>query len=416
MLAIFYFRDLLWYMNSPLRFAGLRNRVSAAALGVICALFLDYFHKPNFDIYSYIHAYRLMFKYSSWHQEVEQASKHRAKKFKLAEQGLNTHENHEKFDDIVIVVVGESVRHQNMQLYGYSRPTTPFLNQRKYELLIFEKAISPATSTVLSLKHVLTPLRPGDKKMLINQPSLVSEARLAGFKTSWITNTYFLGCHASPITIMARDAHELRPTSLETRNEKFRRYDGVVLPVVDELLTKQGKEKKFIFIGTMGSHAIFRYRYPPEFTKFKPVIENDANYHPDLAKEIVNAYDNSILYTDWLLNELITRLEKNGRPATLIYFSDHGKRLYDDGKTINHGFAAPTKVEVDVPLILWQSKNSRCKAEGLSGHTNQLFNLSDLYHLAKFATRIDMKAPAIEFDPNVFIHNKVMNYHQIPKG
>ena len=110
----------------------------------------------------------------------------------------------------------------------------------------------------------------------------------------------------------------------------------------------------------LGSHGPTYYqRYPNEMKKFTPTCDTS-----DLAKcsrdEIINTYDNTILYTDYLISEFIAELEKNEIfEGSLIYISDHGESLGENGIYL-HGlpYAIAPDEQTHVPLMFY-SKNSR---------------------------------------------------------
>jgi heptose-I-phosphate ethanolaminephosphotransferase len=351
-ILVLYLAGLYILLNPPLFFSGPRKRKIGVALLAVTIVVFSLFHKPSGDIYSFVHIYYLGYKYSDWQREIDQVALVRASIFKNRLKLRNGATSKENVDDIVIVVLGESARRSNFGLYGYHRDTTPNLNGMRDELLVFNNAIAPGNSTVLALKFALTPATVGNENDFKKTLSLVSEARLAGYHTTWISNINQFGRHGSALTMISKEADVAISARREGRIDKFFPKDDVVLPYIDRLLEKQNPDKKqYIFISTMGSHAAYRHRAPSNFVKFKPVIEGSGSYHPSKREKIVNAYDNSILFTDWFLSQLITKLKSTGRSATLVYFSDHGERLYDDGKTVVHGFAHPVKLEYDFPFL-----------------------------------------------------------------
>lgn len=413
-LSGFYLICTWWLVQSPFKFKGRRNRLFGLVLIAIAVPSLNHFHRTRYDVYSYYYIYRLAFEYSTWQRDIEQASKTRAARFLTAKSPLSLKEQKTTLDDIVIVVIGESLRRRNMSLYGYKRQTTPLLDKRKNELIIFDHVISPSNSTIMSLMHMLTPLTVTRKKNILNVPSLVGEVRVAGFDTSWISNTNLLGRYASNTTIMARDANRVLVTRPEGHNEKFYLSDLTILPLFDKLLKNNNARKKFFFLATRGSHALYRRRVPDSFRKFLPMPSDGSRYSPRLREKIVNAYDNTVLVTDWFLDQLIQRLEKTGVPATLIYFSDHGERLYDDGKTMFHGSSrSPRKTEYQVPFIIWQSKVRNCKIEKLHAIKHQSINMQYFFKIAKYATCINKRLPKNLYDPHVIARNKLVNYEEL---
>ncbi len=417
LLIIFYGFGLWWYVRSPIRFNSTQERLSGLLLIAVAVVGLVSFYdgKGRYDLYSYIHIYRLAVHYNVLHSNLARISKQREVIFqkRLASQGPRSSKN---LDDIVIIVIGESVRRSSLGLYGYHRKTTPHLDKRRHELLIFNKAISPATNTLLSTAHTMTPLTVDSNESLLENLSLVGEAKLAGFRTTWITNTNLVGRSSSTISGIAKDAHELLVTRIEGKSEKFHSTDAEILPLVDNVIKNGEGKNKFLVIGTRGSHTLYTRRAPDGFRRFLPMIDVQTPYHVDLRDEIVNAYDNSILFLDWFLEQLIRRLEASGRPATLFYFSDHGEVILDDGKSFGHGHSSPKKLLLEVPFLIWQSKNRNCKSDKMVAYANEPINLAYFFDIAKYVTCMDKNLPKKLYDPHVMAlkRTNIFNYEDLP--
>jgi glucan phosphoethanolaminetransferase (alkaline phosphatase superfamily) len=108
----------------------------------------------------------------------------------------------------------------------------------------------------------------------------------------------------------------------------------------------------------MGSHIEYRVRYPDAFDVFKPSLPRDdatVLHDADYIARLNNTYDNSILYTDYFLSEVLEAIKGSGRPlATLLYVSDHGEDLYDGGCALT-GHGKPTTAGIRVPMLFWRS-------------------------------------------------------------
>ncbi|HHI82387.1 MAG TPA: hypothetical protein ENJ99_04465, partial [Rhizobiales bacterium] len=392
---------LWWYLKSPLRFTGWRTKLSGAVMLALALPVLDHFHKPKYDIYSYIQVWRLAFRYSRWERQIDQSAARRAALFSHSNIFHKAALSPGNLDDIVVVVIGESLRRGHLGLYGYERNTTPELGKIRNRLIIFKRAISPANNTVNSIPLMLTPLTVTNRANMNETPSLAARARFSGYHTTWVSNTNLLGHHSSRITILARDSNALITTRPEGRIAAYYLHDEALLPYLDDLIRKSERKKQFIFLATRGSHAIYRKRYPERFGRFQPVIKGLSGYRPQLRQKIINAYDNSILYTDWLIAKFIARLKATGKPATLIYFSDHGERLFDDGKTIAHGGKPPVKIEYKVPFFIWRSKQRNCTSN-LDAVTDKPVNMQYFYEIASFATCMSYRLPENLYSPKVF--------------
>ena len=109
----------------------------------------------------------------------------------------------------------------------------------------------------------------------------------------------------------------------------------------------------------MGSHFRYEYRYPAEFEQFTPVMGKSFSYlgiSEENKSEFINAYDNTILYLDYFLNELIEYVDGLNRSAVIVYMSDHGESFWDDDKKLSlHGSYEISKYEFHVPMLVWYS-------------------------------------------------------------
>jgi len=260
--------------------------------------------------------------------------------------------------ELYVIVIGESARRRNWSLYGYRRSTDPYL-ARTPNLVAFPHAISPATVTSRSVPLSLT-VALGDEAGAARSPkSLVTAFREVGFKTFWLTNQgtsrEALG---GKLALIMGEADVVRTASANFWRSAL---DQALLPELDSALADPAP-RKLIVIHTMGSHTNYPERLPPAWasrTFEVPLgVAHTFRDNPDLEQEAptIDAYDRTILYTDWMLHEIIERCRRTGEYGALVYFSDHGERLYDDDKEqISHGFEDFEKYDVQIPLLLWTS-------------------------------------------------------------
>ena len=129
------------------------------------------------------------------------------------------------------------------------------------------------------------------------------------------------------------------------------------MKLVEQELAK-GETKQFIVLHTYGSHFNYRERYPLENTFFTPDYPVDAERK--YRDNLVNAYDNSIRYTDGFLARIIRMLEKQQIDATMIYTSDHGEDIFDDSRHLFlHASPVPSYYQLHVPFLIWMSDSYR---------------------------------------------------------
>lgn len=157
-------------------------------------------------------------------------------------------------------------------------------------------------------------------------------------------------------------------------------HDGLMLPYIEKLLEKQGRQ--FITVQLSGSHWNYASRYPEEFTKFNPTQKKNAKIDQASCtkEELINSYDNSILYTDFFLANLIDLLKNKN--AFLIFASDHGESLGENGR-LDHGseFAPEQK---EIPFMVWFSdsfkKNYPELVHAVNSHKGQIISHDYIFH------------------------------------
>tara|TARA_B110000305_G_scaffold238591_1_gene304349 strand:- start:995 stop:2692 length:1698 start_codon:yes stop_codon:yes gene_type:complete len=253
-------------------------------------------------------------------------------------------------DDLfIVIVIGESARHDHMSLMGYQRETTPLLD--KEPNLIGFKGASCNTSTKLSLACMF--VREGGAvdtgsptQQYIFENHVFSVLKKLGLSIDVLAmqseSRFYFGIDADKVKIREQIGAE------SSRNE---------IPIIDDMLLvdqlKQSIAVKngghLVILHQKGSHFDYKSRYPASFSKFEPDCEGlHCSY-----KEMINSYDNSIAYTDYFLFSVLEELRD--KKAFLLYASDHGESL-DDG---NFFHASPKDVapkeQFEIPMIIWAS-------------------------------------------------------------
>jgi len=259
---------------------------------------------------------------------------------------------------VVVLVVGETARAANWQLNGYPRPTTPEL--ARLPVINFSDVTSCGTNTETSLPCMFAPVgrRDYDQARIRGSESLLHLLVHAGATVHWRDNQS--GCKNVCAGLPQDEVASLNPAGLCSDG---RCLDEGLLAGLNERLAAARSitgraATQLLVLHQLGSHgpAYFR-RYPPAFAHFTPACEND-----DLQKctreEIVNAYDNSLRYTDHVLGSLIATLQRNETDvdSALIYVSDHGESLGERNFYL-HGlpwFIAPSE-QKEVPMVMWLS-------------------------------------------------------------
>lgn len=252
---------------------------------------------------------------------------------------------------VLVIVVGETVRAQNWGLNGYARQTTPEL--ANLDVLNFTDVSACGSSTDVSLPCMFSAQgrRGYDKRAIRESESLLNVLDHAGIATLWRDNQG--GCKGVCAGLPFESLVDARVAELCNTE---RCLDEVLLHDLRAKIDVQDRDQ-VIVLHQLGNHGPSYYqRYPDQFRQFVPVCES-----ADLGKcrqaEIVNAYDNAILYTDHFLARLIETLGADDtRDSAVIYVSDHGESL-GEGNLYLHGmpYAIAPATQLKVPMVMWLS-------------------------------------------------------------
>lgn len=256
---------------------------------------------------------------------------------------------------VVVFVLGETARADHLQLNGYSRETNPRLSDR--QVINFSRVSSCGTSTAVSVPCIfsLAGRHSFDVEDSRRRENLLHVLQRSGIRVLWRENN--TGCKG------VCDGFELD----NFRNATDRRFcdqdgcvDEIMLADLEERILESSQDM-FIVMHQAGSHGPAYYRrYPDEFRVFEPECRSDA---PEscTTEELVNSYDNSILYTDHFLDRLIGILDglSAERSVSMIYASDHGESLGENGLFL-HGlpYAIAPASQTHVPMIMWLPASS----------------------------------------------------------
>lgn len=275
---------------------------------------------------------------------------------------------HQLYDKI-IVVMGESVNKSHMGIYGYKYPTTPFLSalQQKHRLYVFN-AISPTNQTRFSLPIDLTEanVRYYEDRYL-HSCSILTHFKANDYETYWISNQGRIGKNDSTISSMASEADT---TFFANVNYLEAKTDEVLLEYLHKLRMNSGKEMVLLHI--MGSHSDYVNRYKKETALFKN------------AKNIVEEYDNSIHYSDYVLGQVFERFKHE--KLLLIYLSDHGENINLENN--GHGFLPPFKDEYTVPFVIYSNVKNPRLDELYRDNQKGYFNLENFNSIVQYVSGI----------------------------
>jgi glucan phosphoethanolaminetransferase (alkaline phosphatase superfamily) len=293
-------------------------------------------------------------------------------------------QNNDAAPQIYVVVIGESSRYDRWSLNGYQRETNPNLKKIP-NLLSFSDVITPAAATRVSVPIILTrktALQSLDEGF--SEKSFLTAFKEAGFTTYWLSNQAALGLYDTPISVFAKEAdhaHFLNMGSYTVRSN----LDQILLPALQQALAAPS-QKKLIVLHTLGSHWNYSHRHPQEFSQWQPTLPQSIESSYDRAEfktAMSNSYDNSILYTDWFLAQIIAQLKSTKQVASMLYISDHGETLYDGECTLAlHGNA--TQFEAHIPALLWYSDRYEqtfpLKVANLKNHRDAKLSTENVFH------------------------------------
>jgi glucan phosphoethanolaminetransferase (alkaline phosphatase superfamily) len=222
----------------------------------------------------------------------------------------------------VVLVMGESLTPNHMSLFGYTRQTTPVLESlSKNPSFVANRGYSAANATRSSLPMFYTlQYHPLDEERLRRQDSnLFLLAKRHGFSTYYLSaqNSNCLnGVNLSSIDTMV---------TYDTRSDLFdREKDEGLLQLIREI--KPGG-KKFIVVHQRNVHLPYATN-----TEHRPEFQRYPTTNLTFAEASINAYDNAVLYADYLYGEVIKEVRKKTEGPLYIFFtSDHGEELGENG-------------------------------------------------------------------------------------
>jgi len=257
---------------------------------------------------------------------------------------------------LFVLVVGETARAANWGLSGYARQTTPQL--AGLPVINFRDVSSCGTSTEVSLPCLFAPVgrRDYDRARIQDSEGLLHVVSRAGVAVHWRDNQS--GCKG---VCDGLPNETVKVDGAPTLCANGHCFDEVLLHGLDARLA-QAQGTQLLVLHQIGNHGPAYYRrYPASFAKFVPACENE-DLHRCSRAEIVNAYDNALLYTDHVLAQLIRQLASHADAvdSALLYVSDHGESLGESGLFL-HGMpnAIAPDVQAKVPMVMWMSDGFR---------------------------------------------------------
>lgn len=318
---------------------------------------------------------------------------------------------------LFILVIGETSRRHNWSLNGYQRETNPLLNQQK-NLVNFDNMLSLSTATRSSIPMMIT-RKPAQQvyRYDFSERSIISAFKEAGFSTYWISTQQKFGAFDTSTSVYAKEADHmlfLNKTSYSNKGDT----DEIIIPEFKKAVRSTG-HKKFIVIHTLGSHYNYSHRYTDNFNIFRPSLNDIKNYSMQDKRyktELLNSYDNSIIYTDYFSNELIEILKMQKDTESFVFFaSDHGEDLFDN-ECNKSGHGNTTIYNYEIASFAWYSdlyqQRNPTKINWLEQNKQRKINQTSI-----FPTLIDaanLKIPNDSLDKSILKDFK--NYPRVVEG
>lgn len=305
-----------------------------------------------------------------------------------------------KSREVYVLVIGEAARACNWQLYGYERKTNPKLSKQS-NLSVFYNVLTQSNTTHKSVPMILSSIHTAEHDELYRRSGIPAIFNEAGFSTYFISNQSPQG---AMIDNLAHDAKHVSYMDAP-------RLDMQMVDQMRKALADDHSERILFILHSYGSHFSYHQRYPRSFAEFTP--DDDVAISEKNMTMIRNSYDNSILYTDHFLSEVIATLEglKNTTTA-MFYCADHGEDLMDkQDKRFLHASPTVTYYQLHVASLAWFSDQykreypHKVQAARLNAHapatTHSVFHtMADMASIRSPYVDTSVSLLSSEFDHN----------------
>lgn len=269
----------------------------------------------------------------------------------------------------LVFIIGESFSRNYSSLYGYEKGNNPKLSELEKDstLFVFKNVSSKATTTIPSFQNFMTTNEYAENynsKNWYERLTLTEMLDCVGYYTYWISNQSKYGIYDNVVTKYA----ELCDSMIFSRDkfDKTRKVDGdeILIPLINQHLKDNEHSPKCFFVHLMGSHPKFSERYPSYFNKFQA---SDYPNRKENQKQNIADYDNSILYNDSVIREMIKLFED--KESLIIYFSDHGLDVYHSREDYaghgNYRDKESFRYATEIPFMIYLSKKYMKKSPGI---------------------------------------------------
>lgn len=244
--------------------------------------------------------------------------------------------------DVCVLMIGESARRDHFSLYGYPKKTNPYTSRDSVVALV---ADASATYTAAGVRAILEPKE--TKELYEILPNYLERC---GVDVSWRTDNWGEPPVHTAKYYRKAELRERFPGVDDT-------YDEFLLTGLEDDIRASEADKVFVVIHGYTNHGpAYNTNYPPQFEVFTPVC-NTVEMSKTSPLELNNAYDNSLVYTDWLMHQVIEVLRAfPDRRCCMLFVSDHGESLGENNLYM-HGvpMAMAPREQLEIPFIVWTS-------------------------------------------------------------
>lgn len=252
-----------------------------------------------------------------------------------------------------IFIIGEAARYDHFGINGYPRATSDELDTIR-GLYSLGAVYSEANLTHNSVPILITRADLDNLQLGTAEKSLPEAFQEAGFKTAWLSTQ-------PPMENVVHILNKMDNSyaAISGLDGGISNYDDILVEKYAQFSDTHPAIKTFTLMHMLGSHLKYDQRYPKEYEHFTPAVQAADGYAVLSAKnkeKVINAYDNTILYTSHVIAEAIQLLQKQNGIRALVYISDHGENLFDDERELSvHGSYDGTIHEAHVPCFVWLS-------------------------------------------------------------
>jgi glucan phosphoethanolaminetransferase (alkaline phosphatase superfamily) len=300
--------------------------------------------------------FRLANAYSLLKSEMKNMERYAAttKNFSFGAHKINSKDS---LRNIHVLIVGEASRYDHWAINGYARNTSPQIKLLK-NFTTFSNVASGGTMTIMSVPQLITRADAATYDRHKNEKSILAAFKEAGYYTAWISNqsqyglTGNIGMHFNDGDTAMYCGHG------ENEGNFTGSFDEGVIEKMKLVMDKNPSKDIFLVIHLIGSHWRYLLRYPPAFEVFKPVSDRNRSLMSRPPSDVmINEYDNSILYTDYVLKSIADLINQKNANASFLYVSDHGENLNDGNNDMYFHSFVPNRITATVPLFIWCNDN-----------------------------------------------------------